>query len=311
MRPALILSAVVLLTVAGCGGDHLGRSKSAPPPVAESAVREDHALGGADDADRGVRQINKRAAPADGAGGGEAPKPEAEAAPVARKIIYTATINLVVADFDDAHRSLTNLVESHGGFVARSDVSGSPGAPRHGSWTARVPVAKFRPFVDALVALGEATRNQTDSQDVTDEFYDTEARVKNKKVEEERLLEHLKKSTGKLEEILTVERELARVRGEIEQAQGRLQRLGNLSALTTVTVTVQERKDYVPPTAPSFGTSVGRSFGDSVAALVRLGQGLVVVGAALLPWLPLLAAAAWLGRRALRWGMAPARTPPA
>ena len=85
-------------------------------------------------------------------------------------------------------------------------------------------------------------KNTTDSQDVTEEYYDVEARIKNKRVEEERLLKHLEQSTGKLEDILKVEKEISRVRGEIERQQGRLQYLDKLSALTTVTITLHERK---------------------------------------------------------------------
>ena len=91
-------------------------------------------------------------------------------------------------------------------------------------WKIRVPVDQFESFVQKVVALGELERTLRTSQDVTEEYYDIEARIKNKKVEEERLLKHLEKSTGKLEEILAVEREISRVRGEVERLQGRLQR---------------------------------------------------------------------------------------
>src|SRR5437764_296270 len=158
-----------------------------------------------------------------------APLPEALAAApaaAARKIIYNHTLELLVADFETARQELARLVEVHGGYVASSEVGGSPGSPRAGQWVVRVPVAKSAAFVEAAVRLGEPTRQQSDAQDVTDEFTDLEARLKNKRVEEERLVEHLKTSTGKLEDILAIERELARVRGEIEQTQGRLQKLG-------------------------------------------------------------------------------------
>ena len=75
------------------------------------------------------------------------------------------------------------------------------------------------------------------------------ARIKNKQVEEQRLQDLLKKATGKLSEILQVEKELSRVRGEIEQLQGRIRVLANLSSLTTITLTMREIKDYVPPRA--------------------------------------------------------------
>src|SRR5262249_28415313 len=133
------------------------------------------------------------------------------------------------------------------------------------------------------------TNTKHDSQDITDEFYDLEARLKNKQVEEKRLLEHLQKSTGKLEDILAVEKELTRVRGEIEFVQGRLQKLSKLSELTTINVTMQERKDYVPPSAPTFASSLGRTLGDSFDALVNLFRWLALALVALVPWTPFIA----------------------
>ncbi|HXG11562.1 MAG TPA: DUF4349 domain-containing protein [Gemmataceae bacterium] len=231
------------------------------------------------------------------AGGEAQPAPEQKPQSVARKIIYTAHVELVVEDFDAAQKTLLQLLEEYKGYVAKSEVRGSPGTRRSGTWTVRVPVANFRAFLAALDSLGEPQRSTTDSQDVTDEYYDLEARLKNKRVEEERLLDHLKKSTGKLEDILAVERELARVRGEIEQAQGRLQKLTKLTELTTVTVSLQERKDYVPAASPSFATTLGRTFTGSLDVLLTCGKGLLLAAVALVPWLPLLAVIAvptWL-----------------
>jgi hypothetical protein len=231
-------------------------------------------------------------------------KPE----PVSRKIIYTASVEITVEKFEAAEQELLQLVKAQdGAYIAKSDVRGSPGTPRSGTWTIRVPVAGFEAFKQAVAGLGELQRNQTDSQDVTDEYYDLGARIKNKQVEEERLLKHLEKSTGKLEDILAVEKELTRVRGEIERYQGRRQYLEKLSALTTVTVTIHERKNYVPsePKAPAFGTTVSRTFESSLDLLTAFGKGLVLVTVALVPWLVLLAilavpAALWWRRRRRR-----------
>src|SRR5262249_27737277 len=103
-------------------------------------------------------------------------------------------------------------------------------------------------------------------------------------------LKHLEKSTGKLEDILAVEKELTRVRGEIERFQGRRQYLEKLSALTTVTVTIHERKNYVPDKsqAPAFGTTVARTFEGSLDVLASFGKGLVLLIVALVPWLVVL-----------------------
>jgi hypothetical protein len=117
------------------------------------------------------------------------------------------------------------------------------------------------------------------------EYYDLEAQIANKQQEEKRLLKHLDESTGKLEDILRVENELSRVRGEVEQMQGRIRYLANLTALCTVTVKASELEDFTPPVQPTFAIQVGRTFKDSVALLTTFVKGLVLIVVALAPWL--------------------------
>jgi len=207
-----------------------------------------------------------------------------------RKIIRTADIKVIASDFAETEQELKKLLGAHkDAYVAKAEINGSPGAPRSGQWTIRVPVAEFDSFIDALLKLGVPQRNSIDSKDVTEEFYDVQARVKNKKVEEDRLVKHLEKSTGKLDEILKVEAEISRVRGEIEQMEGRLRFLANLSDLTTIHLQIQEIKDYVPPQAPTFTSNIASTFTTSYDLLVTFGKNLVLLGVALSPWLPVLA----------------------
>src|SRR5262249_34757937 len=156
-------------------------------------------------------------------------------------------------------------------------------------------------FVGGASRVGEVEASHIDSQDVTQEYYDTEARIANKQKEEKRLQKHLDESTGKLEDILAVERELSRVRGEIEQMQGRIRYLTNVSALCTVTITATEIKNYTPPVAPTFATEIGRTFSASLVNLARFGRAIVLMVVAITPWLPLLVlvflAFVWLLRR--------------
>jgi hypothetical protein len=209
---------------------------------------------------------------------------------VVRKIIYNAEVSVVVEDFAKAEPQIGRLVEAAGGYIAELNVTGSPGSWRSARWRVRVPVERFEAFIDDIKELGELERNQRTSEDVTDNYYDTEARIKNKQVEEETLVGILKDRGGKLEDVLKVEIELSRVRGEIEQLQGRLRVLTNLSALTTVTINVRERDKFepAPPAAPDFATLIGRTFRQSVDRLVDLGKAVVLFGVALAPWVPLI-----------------------
>jgi hypothetical protein len=220
-------------------------------------------------------------------------KPKADQAIPARKVIYTAEVNLSVESFETAQTQLLNLVKQEKGYVAHSEVGGSPGQSRWGRWRVRIPVGQMDAFLAAVAKLGEQDRVKLDSQDVTEEYYDLDARVRNKKLEEERLLKHLKDSTGKLEDILAVERELSRVRDEIERSEGRLRLLANLTDLTTITVMLRERGSYSPGGAPSYGTTLGRTFNNSLQMLVDFGKMLLMLLVGSIPWLVVLAVIGW------------------
>lgn len=282
MRCFYLLFAAGLLLSLGCG------QASAPPRMADLAVVDGRtqqvAVGGKEEAAREPAQAREEAA-------------------IPRKIIYNAQVTLTVESFEKAEPQITQLVKDVKGYVAKSEVSGSPGSPRTGSWTIRVPVAKFDEFMEGIAKLGELQRRKTDSDDITDRYFDLQARLKNKQEQENRLREHLKKSTGNLKEILEVEEQLNRVRGEIEVQQGQLQRWDKLVELATVNLTIYERKDYVPPTSPTFSTSIGRTFSGSVHLLVEVAKGLCLVVVALVPWLPVMAVpvvAIWIFARRMR-----------
>ena len=247
----------------------------------------------------------------DQAGGG-ARGPEVAGEPE-RKIIYTARVELRVADLDAAREKLDALLAGVKGYVAKSDETGKAGTFRMGTWKVRVPVAKFHGFLADVEALGELVSKSADAQDVTEEFVDTEARLKNLKAEEavlNRLLQEKAQSTA---DLLAFRQQITQVREQIERYQARLDTLSRLTAMTTIDIVLREDKAFVPDTAPSFGTAVKRTFADSIEGLENLGRGLVLAVVALAPWLPVILIGLWLLRRA--YGAAfraqPRREPPA
>jgi hypothetical protein len=264
-----------------------------------------------------VEDLNQRALRSEDAEKKKEPAAKAPEAPreaIKRKIIYTAELSLVVEDLNKAEDALLALVDKYQGLVARSSITGSTGEPRQGRWRLRVPVERMRPFLRGVLQLGVPETNSTDSEDVTGRFYDLEATIKNYKAEEEALRKLLEKFTEKKEEWATLRRELRDLRGEIEKLQGEHKRLADLTALTTVNVTLREIKNYVPPQAPpppTFGSTLGSTFSDSVGALVSFFKGVVLCAVAVAPWLPLVGIVlvpVWVIRRRLK--RRPANEPP-
>lgn len=265
MRSALL--ALPWLLAFGCGGG----AQQAPNTKSEMA-------GEPMDADKAAQAPKKGDAAAD-----------KEETP--RKIIYTANLELLVDDFDKAGDALTKLIQEQKAYVSASDVRGERGMPRSGKWTVRVPEARFNDLSAAVAKLGETIHQRTDSQDVSEGYYDTKQRLKTYQVEEEGLRKYYeaKAPTAKPEDMMAVRRELTQIRAQIEEMTGRLKRWDNQVEWATIIVDLRDRQDYVPPVVPNFGGSVGRAFQGSIEMLVSFGKGVLLFVVAASPWLLLVA----------------------
>ncbi len=288
MRSSTILTAAGVLFLFGCGADVGQRS-----PKDAAGVKS---------------RFKEAAAPQAGEGAQQEPaagRPQAPVEPAPRKIIYTAQVEMIVEDLAHSEGELKRLIQEQKAYVAKSEMRGSPGSPRSGTWTIRVPVDQFNALVEAIGKLGELRRSTIDSDDITDRYYDLKAHMKNNEVEEQGLqkLYLEKSSTGKLDDLLAVRRELRNIRGDIEQQKGQLQRWDKETQYATVVVTMHDRKDYVPTTSPTFSTSISRTFWGSWESLLSVGQAIVIAVVALTPWLPvlgLIGLAIWLGIRRMQ-----------
>jgi hypothetical protein len=215
-------------------------------------------------------------------------------APVARKIKYTADLKLITDEFDKAKEGLEKQIKVHEGYEAFADVQASPGVPRVGTWKVRVPIAQFSAFRSAVRSLGEVSSDTINTEDLTEEYYDLEANIKNLRAEQESWRDMLKKTSDKLESLIAVKRELDRVTDEIQRKEGKLRLLANLTDLTTVNIQIREREKYVPVKGPdaaeqaTFAMKAGTTFSNSWETLVRFAQAIALLAVALAPWLPLM-----------------------
>jgi hypothetical protein len=222
---------------------------------------------------------------------------------VQRKIIQTATLDVLVSDFDKARADLAKLIEDYKGYISKSEFNGNVGSKRSGTWTIRVPAEWFQPFVGELVGLGQPQKHATDAQDVTEEYVDLQAIIANLKEKEAKLNELMKTKAQSLADMIVWEKEISEVRGQIGRAEARLQTLSRLTAMSTVHITLRDVKEFVPPTNPAYGTSISRTFHDSVDALVDFGRWVIVILAALAPWSPaiiFIVALVWMRVRRIK-----------
>jgi hypothetical protein len=177
----------------------------------------------------------------------EAAQPLPSQGPVVpgQMLIRTGYVSVRVDSLELAMAALRQLATALGGSVGNVSMSSGEFQVRSATLELRVPTAKFDEAMGGMAPLGRVEQSSTSVQDVGEEFVDLNARMANSKRLESRLIDLLATRTGRLEDVLAVERELARVRQEIERSEGRLRYLGARVAMSTLSVTVSEREPVV------------------------------------------------------------------
>lgn len=133
-----------------------------------------------------------------------------------------------------------DLARRTGAIVANTSMEGGREQTRAASLELRIPSERFDDAINGLAPIGKLESVKVNVQDVGEEFVDVQARVTNARHLEQRLVDLLATRTGKLADVLSVERELARVREEIERYEGRLRYLRSRAAVSTLTIAVHE-----------------------------------------------------------------------
>lgn len=144
-------------------------------------------------------------------------------------LIYQATLHLSVFEVETTQRTVSEVAQELGGFLARQD---------NRQVVIRVPAAKFREALARIEQVGDVLHRNIEALDVSEEFRDVQIRLRNAEVVRDRLAA-LMAQARTVEEALNVQRELERITGVIEQLKGRLQYLGDRIAFSTITVFFQ------------------------------------------------------------------------
>ncbi len=160
--------------------------------------------------------------------------------PAARLIIRTGQASIEVDSLEPSMAELRRLVQRVGGFVADAAVQSGRNQVRSATLELKVPASRFDELTERLEPLGRLQFVNVGAEDVSEEFVDLTARVANGRRLEDRLVELLRTRTGKLQDVLTVERELARVREEIERMEGRMRFIKSSAQLSTLSVNLYE-----------------------------------------------------------------------
>ena len=309
-RSLLPLVSLALAAAGACGrapsSEETSDERGAPAPAvagpqaADGAEREMAATGGAAKSSSRAISVAPSAPPAPAGQPSQGPLRDAV---VASTIIRSGNASLEVDSLDAAVAAVERIAISLGGWVGNTSLSAGSEQVRSAILELKVPARRYDDALRGLDPVGTVESVSSTAEDVGEEFVDLTARIANARRLEERLVTLLATRTGKLDDVLAVERELARVREEVERQEGRLRYLRARTATSTLVVSLHEPFPVIGthpgenPIGEAFREMWRNFVGFTAAVIASLG---VVVPAAA------ITALAWAVVRRWRRGMAKA-----
>ncbi len=172
--------------------------------------------------------------------------PAASLAPAAapgdeRKLVRNANLDLEVRNFDEALRNITGFATDAGGYVATNSSQKQENGKLRGDIVVKVLPENLDDFLARLRALGDLKNQTITTHDANKQNLDANARLRNARVLEQRLVDMLEKNSGRVADLLQVEKELGRVREQIEQMEGEIKFMDSQVQYATVTIRLAEK----------------------------------------------------------------------
>ena len=215
-----------------------------------------------------------------GSGGGTTGAPED------RLIVRDASLIIYVDDVAKATDAVVTLAAEMGGFVVSSRLSGQD-TRQTGAASIRVPSDRFEAALERVRALAARVDSEsTDAKDVTEEYVDLKARLRNLQATEAQYQRLMDRATT-VDDVIKVQRQLTDVQGQAEQLQGRIQYLGQTSSTSLINVTIYATVAAQPIVQP--GWDPGGTARRATHELVAFGQGLADIGI----WLVIFLSPVW------------------
>ncbi len=199
-----------------------------------------------------------------------------------RKVITDVDAGLVVENVQESVSKLRQAAEVMGGYVSSSEMH-EASYGYYAYLSLRIPSNTIESFNNSLSDYGQVTRTSSSSSDVTDEYYDIQARLKNAQNQEKKLNEIMDQANS-VEDLLLVREELDRVQERIEQFQGRLKMWDQLTAYSTINIELTQESKFVLPEDESTKTlsldelwkGMKDGFNSSLSAIANFFTGLII-----------------------------------
>ena len=230
---------------------------------------------------------------------------EPEMAVTDKKVIKNGNISLTVGDTEWAAEEVSKIAREKGGEVFTTSLYEKIKGQKSGFITIKVPVDKFEETIKEIKKIAtQVLKESTTGQDVTEQYVDLQAQLKNKKAEEESFVKILG-TAGKIDDVLAATREVSRVRGEIERLEGRIRLMDSQTEMSTITIDLGEDVEVTP-----IGEGwrpwevVKKSFKELIDNIQGFADGVIrfiIVGIpSLIPFILLAALLFWGGKKIYR-----------
>jgi hypothetical protein len=213
------------------------------------------------------------------------------------KLVRHGDLRVIVNGVDGARIKLEQLADDAGGFVDREEVDHADGHASRATLVLHVPADQFMVVMRGARGLGATDRDETQTEDITEEYTDVAARLANTKRLEQRLLQLVDTRAGSMSDVLEVENQIAEVRGTIEEMEGRIQVWDDQVSMSRITVELALKPAPVaPPPAvakvepapqPTWWDRIVGAASTSADALAAAGVAIALGLATMLPWIPI------------------------
>lgn len=233
---------------------------------------------------------------------GEPPRDHAAAVGPARDVVMTVDVDLRAKDVEAAAAKVRAETERAGGYVEHGALAGDAD-DRRATYDLRVPKTELAVVRRTIDDLGRVESEDEKADDVTEQHADTDARLRNARAHEQRLLEVMANRAGTVAELVETEKELARVRENVEKLDAEKRTLDARIAMATVHVSISRD---APSTFETPGKSIAHAWTAGLHGARALAVGAAIIVAAVaptvVPFLAFVLACVWLARR--RWARA-------
>ena len=257
---SLLLTLVLALLLLGCGASATGSAAAMPRDAGDywSTADTDSA-----DANGNYKMEYDTAEP-----GASAHNDSAAQSDKPAKRIYTGYMEMQTLDFDAASSGIDTLVKELGGYFQQSSTSNRSSGYRYGSYIIRVPAEQFETFFQKAGELCHVIYSNAETDDVSESYYDTQARLETARIKLERLQALLAKATS-MDDIITIESAISETEWDIENLSGTLRHYDALVDYATINVELNEvyKLSGQDEAVTTFGGRLGQSFTNGLRAV--------------------------------------------